>query len=67
MNLDPGDLYTLTVTMTSQGSNPVIRTETILESTYPEKPTIVYPITPTEHSLHFGWTVSNFFTVKSLR
>ncbi|XP_075258494.1 uncharacterized protein LOC142350529 [Convolutriloba macropyga] len=57
-DLDPGDLYTISMKVTSLGdvNTAVNRSYTFYDSTYPIEPTIFTTVTVTEHTMHFGWT-----------
>ncbi|XP_075254779.1 uncharacterized protein LOC142346155 [Convolutriloba macropyga] len=61
VNLDPGDLYTIEVTVYSQGDFTEVRHYVLQESTHPEEPKVIFPVVATEHTLQFGWAVGNYF------
>ncbi|XP_075239291.1 uncharacterized protein LOC142334849 [Convolutriloba macropyga] len=62
VNLEPGDLYKLNLTVESRGERPLYRSFQFQDSTFPEEPVLTpESIVPTEHTLEFTWTVPYFF------
>ncbi|XP_075250731.1 uncharacterized protein LOC142342936 [Convolutriloba macropyga] len=55
-DLDPGDLYTIDMTVESQGVNPVYRNYTFLNSTFPVLPSDIQVANVTPTSVKFSWT-----------
>ena len=62
-NLDAGDLYSVDLTVMSEGRRPVLRLYSYSESTYPVEPTVQGPITVSEHNMSLAWNVPTYFSV----
>ena len=67
-DLDPGDRYTIELTVTSLGNEDTasVRNYTFIEMTYPVEPTIVTEINVTERTIGFGYTNPLYFEVNMI-
>ena len=54
-DLDPGDLYTIEMSVESEGANPVYRNYTFADSTFPVPPVISAIGNVTSNSIDFIW------------
>ena len=62
-NLDPGDSYSIDVTVMSEGRRPMYRHYSYSESTYPIEPTVEGPDNVSEHNMSIAWSVPKYFKV----
>ena len=64
--LEPGDLYRINITVTSQSRRAVQRKYQRVESTIPVEPVLKLPVSVTEHTMALQWTSSGFYEVRKI-